>query len=55
MEDVVYQLVKRLRPDLEKESGQQRIGSVADVVTLLYTLPLGIIGLVWLVRSVIGG
>lgn len=50
MEDVVYQLVKRLRPDLEKESGQQRIGSVADVVTLLYTLPLVIIGLVWLVR-----
>ena len=50
MEDIVYQLVKRLRPDLEKESGQQRIGSVADVVTLLYTLPLGIIGLVWLVR-----
>ncbi|MBN2146264.1 MAG: PP2C family protein-serine/threonine phosphatase [Anaerolineales bacterium] len=50
MEDVVYQLVKRLRPDLEKVGGQQRMGGVADVITLMYTLPLGIIGLAWLVK-----
>lgn len=50
MEDIFYRLVKPLRPDLEKVSGQQRLGGVADVITLIYTLPLGILGLVWLVR-----
>ena len=50
MKDIFYQLVKPLRPDLEKLGGQQRMGGVGDMITLLYSLPLGIIGLVWLVR-----
>ena len=50
MNDVVYQLVKKIRPDLEDKSGQQRISGTADVLTLLYTLPLSILGLAWLVN-----
>ena len=50
MEDFVYRMVRRLRPDLENVGGQQRIGGVADVITLFYTLPLAVVGLVWLVK-----
>lgn len=50
MEDLIYSLIKRFRPDLENASGQQRIGGTADVLTLLYTLPLAILGLTWLVK-----
>lgn len=50
MNDFVYNLAKKLRPELEVMSGQQRMSSTADVLTLLYTLPLAVIGLIWLVR-----
>lgn len=51
MNDNVYKLIKKLRPDLESMSGQQRISGTADVLTLLYTLPLVVIGVAWLVRE----
>jgi serine phosphatase RsbU (regulator of sigma subunit) len=50
MNDILYKLAKKLRPDLESLSGQQRISGTADVLTLLYTFPLLIVGLIWLVR-----
>ena len=50
MNDVVYTLTRRVRPDLEKLAGQQRMSATADVLTLLYTLPLAVIGLVWLAK-----
>jgi hypothetical protein len=50
MDDYFYQLAKRLRPDLEHLSGQQRISGTADVLTLIYILPLALIGLAWLVN-----
>ncbi len=50
MKDMVYQLAKKIRPDLEQMSGQQRLSATADVLTLLYTSPLVIIGLIWLLR-----
>jgi serine phosphatase RsbU (regulator of sigma subunit) len=50
MNDIIYRLAKRLRPDLESMSGQQRMSSTADVLTLLYSVPLAVIGLIWLVR-----
>jgi hypothetical protein len=49
MKDFIYPLVKKIRPDLESFSGQQRISATADVLTMLYTLPLAVIGLVWLI------
>ena len=49
MKDIIYPLVKKIRPDLESFSGQQRISATADVLTLFYTLPLVVIGLAWLV------
>src|SRR4030042_3785149 len=51
MNDTIYQLAKKLRPDLENMTGQQRMSGTADVLTLLYTLPLSGIGVVWLVRE----
>jgi serine phosphatase RsbU (regulator of sigma subunit) len=50
MNDIFYHLAKKLRPDLENMSGQQRLSATADVLTLVYTSPLVIIGLVWLLR-----
>ncbi len=49
MNDIIYQLAKKLRPDLERLGGQQRLSATADVLTLLYTAPLVLIGLAWLV------
>ena len=51
MKDIVYQLAKKIRSDLEKMNGQQRISGAADALTLIYTLPLSMLGLVWLVRE----
>jgi serine phosphatase RsbU (regulator of sigma subunit) len=50
MNDVVYSITKRIRPELEKYIGQQRMSATADVLTLLYTLPLVIVGLIWLAK-----
>jgi serine phosphatase RsbU (regulator of sigma subunit) len=47
---MIKRFILKLRPDLETMSGQQRMSGTADVLTLLYTLPLAIIGLIWLVR-----
>ncbi len=49
MNTVFDKLAIKLRPDLEQLSGQQRMSAAADVLTLLYTAPLMVIGLVWLV------
>lgn len=49
MEDIFYRLIRRLRPDLENMSAQQRMGGTANTITLLYTFPLAAISLVWLV------
>jgi serine phosphatase RsbU (regulator of sigma subunit) len=50
MNDNIYALAKKLRPDLESYSGQQRMSATADVMTLLYTAPMALIGLVWLIN-----
>lgn len=49
MEDKLARLAQKLRPDLETLSGQPRLGGVADVITLLYMIPLAVAGLIWLV------
>ena len=51
MNNRIYNLAKRIRPDLESLSGQQRMSATADVLTLLYAFPLMIVGLVWLIIS----
>ena len=49
MTDYLFGLAKKIRPELESMSGQQRMSATADVLTLLYTTPLALIGLVWLI------
>ena len=48
MNDPWYMLAKKVRPELEGFSGQRRLGAVADTLTLLYSLPLALVGLAWL-------
>jgi serine phosphatase RsbU (regulator of sigma subunit) len=50
MNDMIYNLARRLRPDLESMSGQRRMSGTADVLTLGYTLPLLVVGIIWLLR-----
>ena len=49
MNDIIYNLAKKIRPDLEGYSGQQRMSATADVLTLVYSLPLAVIGFIWLI------
>ncbi len=49
MNDVIYSLASKIRPDLEQLAGQQRMSATADVVTLIYTLPMALAGFIWLV------
>ena len=49
MNDRIYNLAKIIRPDLESYNGQQRMSATADVFTFFYTLPLAVIGVVWLI------
>jgi serine phosphatase RsbU (regulator of sigma subunit) len=50
MSDILFKFARKFRPDLDKLSGQQRLGGVADVVSLVFSLPLLAVGLVWLAR-----
>lgn len=49
MNNKAYKLAQKIRPDLDMLSGQQQISSTADVLTLLYMIPLAVLGLLWLV------
>jgi serine phosphatase RsbU (regulator of sigma subunit) len=49
MNDRMYNLAKKVRPDLEGYNGQQRMSATADVLTLIYTFPLAVIGVIWLI------
>ncbi len=51
MADIFYQFARKIRPDLSALSGQRRLGGVADVISLFFSLPLLVVGLVWLVRA----
>jgi serine phosphatase RsbU (regulator of sigma subunit) len=44
-------LAKRINPDIQKASPQQQVGSAADVLTALYSLPFWAAGVVWLVLA----
>jgi serine phosphatase RsbU (regulator of sigma subunit) len=48
MNNIVFRLAKKLRPELETMNGQQQISSTADVLSLLYLGPLAVLGLIWL-------
>jgi serine phosphatase RsbU (regulator of sigma subunit) len=50
MADTFFHLARKLRPDLNTLSGQRRLGGVADVVSLFFSLPLLVVALVWLAR-----
>jgi serine phosphatase RsbU (regulator of sigma subunit) len=47
---MLERLIIKIRPDLQNTTGQQRMSGTADVLTLLYTLPLALIGLIWLLN-----
>jgi serine phosphatase RsbU (regulator of sigma subunit) len=49
MNDIIYNFVKKIRPELEGYNGQQRMSGTADVLTLIYSLPMVLAGFVWLI------
>jgi serine phosphatase RsbU (regulator of sigma subunit) len=53
MEGRLYNLARRLRPDVENLPPDAREVAVADVFGLVYTFPLALIGLFWLSRVTI--
>jgi serine phosphatase RsbU (regulator of sigma subunit) len=48
MNDIIFNLAKKIRPELQSLTGQQRMSGTADVLTLIYTLPVAGLGLIWL-------
>lgn len=48
MEERLLPIAKRFWPELETMSGLRRTGAVGDVVGFLYSAPLALVGLVWL-------
>jgi serine phosphatase RsbU (regulator of sigma subunit) len=48
MNNIFYNLAKKIRPELEFMNGQQRISGTADVLSLLYLIPLVATGIFWL-------
>ncbi len=53
MEGRLYSLARWLRPDVESLPADAREIAVADVFGFVYTLPLALVGLVWLSRVTI--
>lgn len=51
MSDPFFLFARKIRPGLDNLIGQQRIAATADVITLIYSLPLAFLGWFWLVRS----
>ena len=49
MEALLLAVAKRFRPDLKTATGLERVAGVADVIGLLYAVPLALLGLVWLI------
>ncbi len=49
MEERLLAVAKRFWPELETTSGPERRNGVADVVGFLYSMPLALAGLVWLI------
>jgi serine phosphatase RsbU (regulator of sigma subunit) len=50
MNKIIEKMIIKIRPDLQNTSGQQRMSGMADVLTLFYTLPLALIGFIWLIK-----
>jgi serine phosphatase RsbU (regulator of sigma subunit) len=49
MNNSLEKFIIKIRPDIQNATGQQRMSGIADVLTLFYTLPLALIGLIWLI------
>ena len=49
MFDTLVTLANRIRPEIASLSEQRRLVGAGVVISILYTLPLGLVGLIWLV------
>jgi serine phosphatase RsbU (regulator of sigma subunit) len=50
MEDRLFAIAKVFRPELETMSVERRLAGIGDVFTILYSSPLALGGLIWLIR-----
>ena len=49
MEERLLAIAKRFWPELETMSGPERTNGVRNVVGFLYSAPMALVGLVWLI------
>ena len=50
MEERLLAITKKFRPALETMSAERRLGGIGDVIVLLYSAPLALVGIIWLIR-----
>ncbi|MFC2055370.1 hypothetical protein ACFLV7_13905 [Chloroflexota bacterium] len=46
--EFLLNIAKKIRPELENMSGEEHRSSVFDVIGFLYSIPLAVVGLKWL-------
>ena len=49
LEDVLFAITKRFRPELETGSELERVSGIADIIGFLYSAPLALLGGLWLI------
>jgi serine phosphatase RsbU (regulator of sigma subunit) len=49
VENTLFTIAKKFRPELDASGATDRLGGVADVLGVLYSAPLTLLGLLWLV------
>jgi prolipoprotein diacylglyceryltransferase len=49
MYKILFNIAKRFWPELESMREQRQLVGVGDVITTIYSVPLVIIGLIWLI------
>ena len=52
MEERLLAITKKFRPELETMSAERRLGGIGDVIVLLYSTPLALVGIIWLIRVI---
>ena len=51
LNNILSAITHKIWPELETMSDQRRLVGMGDIFTLLYSLPLALIGLVWLIAT----
>ena len=48
-EEFIFNIAKKIKPELENMSGEEWRSGVFDIFGFLYSTPLAVVGLMWLI------